>query len=79
MKMETDDFGGVWSPNLKVVVSMKEGDKSYYVVDTGVSENVFSEHYDDQMKLVAEGKYMELPAAPQHNPENVLYLKFKPN
>ena len=79
MKMETDDFGGVWSPNLKMVVSMKEGDKSYYVVDTGVSENVFSEHYDDQMKLVAEGKYMELPAAPQHNPENVLYLKFKPN
>lgn len=30
-----------------MVVDMDPNGKSYYVVDTGVSENIFSKHYDD--------------------------------
>ena len=29
-------------------------------MDTGVSESIFSEHYDDLMKLHMAGKYIEL-------------------
>ena len=60
MKMETDSFAGVWSANMKMVASLKEGDSSYIIVDTGVSGNLFSPHYDDQMHLLVDGKYLEI-------------------
>jgi len=77
MKMETDSFGGVWSPNLKMVVSMKKGEKSYFIVDTGVSESMFSEHYDDMMRMVEDGKYLTINEAPLDDWKDVTYLKFK--
>jgi len=77
MRMETDDFGGVWSPNLKMVTSMEKGEKSYFIIDTGVSESMFSEHYDDMMRMIEDGKYLELNESPKNDWKDVLYLKFK--
>lgn len=42
-----DKWNSVYSANFRMVVDMSEGGKSYYVVDTGVSESVFSPHYTD--------------------------------
>jgi len=77
MRMEGDTYGAIWSPNLKMVTSMKEGEKSYFIIDTGVSESMFSEHYDDMMRMVENGKYLEINETPKNDWKDVLYLKFK--
>jgi len=75
MKMDGDSFQTIWSANLRIVVSMLENDKSFYIIDTGVSENIFSEHYDDQMKLYHQNKYLEIGQKPRANWKDILYFK----
>ena len=77
MKMETDSFAGVWSANMKMVSSLREGDSSFIIVDTGVSGNVFSPHYDDQMHLLVDEKYLEMVEKIDRNTKDTLYLKFE--
>jgi len=50
----------VFGPNMRMVLSLKEGENSYSVVDTGVSDNVMSKHYADQMKLYHEGEWLKM-------------------
>lgn len=49
-----------------MVVSMDPNEKSYYVVDTGINENIFSKHYDDQMELHRNGHFIEMKWGEQH-------------
>lgn len=37
----------IYTANYRMIVNMDPNEKSYYVVDTGVSENPFSPNYDD--------------------------------
>jgi penicillin amidase len=54
------DWDAKFSPNYRMVVSMDPNEKSYYVVDTGINENIFSKHYDDQMELHRNGHFIEM-------------------
>jgi len=58
-----DDFRGFHSPNYRMVVDLGKdgkGGEGWYVIDTGVSENALSKHYDDQQKLHRRGEYVEM-------------------
>lgn len=41
-------------------MSMDKQDPSYWILDTGVSENIFSKHYNDQYKGFKKGQYIEM-------------------
>ena len=55
-----EDFLNIISANYRMVVDMDPNGKSYYIIDAGASESVFSSHYDDQQKLHSEGNYIEM-------------------
>ena len=57
---DKQDFTGTESPNFRMIADMSANSKSYYVLDTGVSEHVTSVHYDDQQKLLRNGEYIEM-------------------
>jgi len=50
----------VYGPNMRMILSLKEGETSYSIVDTGVSDNVVSKHYDDQLKLYHQGGWLKM-------------------
>jgi len=54
------NLDGLWEPNMRMVISLKEGDKSYMVTDTGISENIMSKHYTDQMEVYHRGEWLEM-------------------
>ena len=39
---------------------MDYSEKSYWIIDTGNSENIFSKNYDDQFELYKKGNYLEM-------------------
>ena len=43
-----------------MLVSMAPGEVGQFIVDGGTSGNPFSEHYDNQLPLYAEGKYIPM-------------------
>lgn len=49
-----------YSPNYRQVTDLSESNESFYVLDTGISESIFSPHYDDQMKLHAKSEYISM-------------------
>lgn len=55
-----DTFTSKYSAGIRVVFTSSESEPSQWVIDTGISENIFSPHYDDQMKLYEEGKYITI-------------------
>ena len=64
---ENNNFNGIHSANYRQIVDMDDKNgKSVFVIDMGNSENVFSKFYDDQMKLMKEGKYIQMKF---NNPE----------
>jgi len=69
-------FDGIWSPNTRMVASLKEGEKSYFIIDTGVSDSVVSPHYDDQMELYYKHGYLEMPEESPKVWKDLLELKF---
>lgn len=50
------EFKGETGANYRMIVSMDDEEASYYVVDTGVSENQLSKRRTDQMELWRENK-----------------------
>lgn len=54
------EFVSKYSAGIRVVYSVGEDQDSYWVIDTGISESVFSKHYTDQMKLYQYGKYVKI-------------------
>lgn len=50
----------VASANARMVVGWGENSKSYYSIDTGISDSVFSRHYTDQLYRHQQGEYIEM-------------------
>jgi len=44
---EAGSYESTITAGLRVIFSMKKGDKNYWIVDTGISENILSSHYSD--------------------------------
>ena len=49
-----------YSANLRTIMTFDENEKSYFIIDTGQSESIFSSNYDDQMRLFAKGEQIEM-------------------
>jgi penicillin amidase len=45
----------------RALMDLKNPDDSLYVIATGESGNIFSDHYDDLMPLWAKGEYVRIP------------------
>eukprot|EP00828_Plagiopyla_frontata_P048871 TRINITY_DN9532_c0_g1_i2.p2 TRINITY_DN9532_c0_g1~~TRINITY_DN9532_c0_g1_i2.p2 ORF type:complete len:203 (-),score=29.30 TRINITY_DN9532_c0_g1_i2:270-878(-) len=54
------NFMSIHSANYRQIIDMNYDYASYYIIDTGISENIFSLHYDDQMQLHSQEKYIEM-------------------
>jgi len=54
------EFKGIHSANYRMVTDMSPQGKSYYVIDSGISENFMSPNYDDQQRLHRRGDYLEM-------------------
>jgi len=50
-------FKALYTANYRVASSLAEK-VNYHMLDTGLSESAFSKHFDDQMKMFREGKYL---------------------
>lgn len=50
----------VHSANLRMIVDMSENSKSYYIIDTGLNENVFSGRYAEWLEKHRDGEYLEM-------------------
>jgi acyl-homoserine lactone acylase PvdQ len=58
IRAESENLNAVVSPNLRMVVSMERNEKSLIIIDSGVSEDPFSKHYDDMMMIHNNGEYI---------------------
>jgi len=72
---EPEKFDGIWGPTLRLVASLKEGDTSYLVLDSGVSGHPLSPHYNDQMKLLVNNEWVELTELQERQWKDVLEIK----
>jgi len=43
-----------------MIASMDKNDKSYYIIDTGNSEDPLHKNYDDLIELHESGAYLEM-------------------
>lgn len=68
-----DSYDGDFSASSRIIISMDEQDKSYWILDTGVSENIFTKHYDDQYKKYRQGKYVEMICGRENLEKNSHY------
>lgn len=57
---EGKGFSSFHSANLRFISNLDKIEKSYFVIDTGVSESPLSHHFTDQMKLHFKGEYLEI-------------------
>ena len=55
-----NNFKGIHTANYRLVASLDESQESYYSIDSGISGNAFSKHYDDQQKLHQKGEYIRM-------------------
>lgn len=58
--LRTEKFDGVHSANLRIIADMNEQEKSFYMIDTGLSENLFSKNYGEWVQKHRKGEYMEM-------------------
>jgi len=69
------DFNAISGANIRMVINMAESFPSYYILDTGISENPFSSHYTDQMELYIQGKYIEAKSGLKNLPNfHILHI-----
>lgn len=59
VKPATTAFDGIWSANMKMVHNVGVKDEAYGIIDTGISGRVQSKHYDDQMEVYYQDKYLQ--------------------
>ena len=65
-QLEDQNFDAVVTANYRLVASMDETMETYYSIDSGVSGNAFSKHYDDQQKLHLRGEYLRMTMGSQY-------------
>jgi penicillin amidase len=58
-------YGAFHGAGYRAIYDLGDPDRSVYIISTGESGNVFSDHYDDLMKLWAAGEYVTIPTSPQ--------------
>ena len=57
-------YAAVHGAGYRAIYDLGDPDRSVYIISTGESGNVFSDHYDDLMKLWAAGEYITIPTTP---------------
>eukprot|EP00827_Trimyema_finlayi_P005725 TRINITY_DN621_c0_g1_i1.p2 TRINITY_DN621_c0_g1~~TRINITY_DN621_c0_g1_i1.p2 ORF type:complete len:234 (+),score=26.93 TRINITY_DN621_c0_g1_i1:67-768(+) len=58
-----DSFDAYHGANYRIIVDWAQNSTSYYASDMGMSENVFSRHYNDQNKQFFQDKYTEIDSS----------------
>lgn len=58
-------FSGTYTANYRLIANMDDSRESYYTIDSGISGNSFSKHYDDQQKLHQKGEYVRMTFGPE--------------
>ena len=71
-------FNSYVSANTRLVMTFGDEEKSYYSIDTGISESVFSKHYDDQMELEKKGELIEMVFGVENLEKNQRVLRLVP-
>ncbi|EGR32255.1 peptidase s45 penicillin amidase, putative [Ichthyophthirius multifiliis] len=77
-----DTFDSSYVANYRMIVDMNDNKQDYWVVEAGVSENIFSGHYDDQMSLHKNFQYLYMQRGFENFEKNKYYsqdLKYKEN
>lgn len=72
-----DDFDSYMSSGARIVINQDENEKSYWILDTGASESLFSSHYDDQLALFKNGTYIEMKQGEKHFHEYTTVLRLR--
>jgi len=57
-------YAAMHGAGYRAIYDLGDPDRSVYIISTGESGNVFSDHYDDLMKLWAAGEYITIPTTP---------------
>ncbi|EGR31980.1 penicillin amidase family protein, putative [Ichthyophthirius multifiliis] len=65
-----DKWDSWYTANFRMILDFQGIDNSWWVIDTGVSENPFSNFYDDQMKLHEVGEYLKMKFRNGYNNDN---------
>jgi penicillin amidase len=53
------DYGVTWVPSMRMVVNLKDLDKSQWINLTGASGHAYSAHYSDQTEKWAKGQLLD--------------------
>jgi penicillin G amidase len=61
---EARPYAATHGSGYRAIYDIAHPDNSLYVIATGESGNVFSPYYDDQMKMWANGEYLQIPTTP---------------
>ncbi|KAL4430319.1 hypothetical protein ABPG74_019478 [Tetrahymena malaccensis] len=59
LDFQNDSWKGIWGGNYKMIASLDQSQDSYFILDTGVSGNFLSPHYDDQQQVYKQGNYLK--------------------
>ncbi|KAL4459526.1 hypothetical protein ABPG74_018139 [Tetrahymena malaccensis] len=68
-------FESAYGANYRMVVDMDKQGKDYWIVDTGISESVFSPHYDDQFKIHKDFGYVNMERGFSYFRQNKKYYQ----
>ena len=77
MKQTKAGYNGVWSPNMRMIMSVGEKNNSYAIIDTGISGRPQARHYDDQMIAYHDGKWLTMGEGRREEWKDKLDLDFK--
>lgn len=53
-------FRSISGANLRLIMDLEDESDSYYIMDTGISENIFTDYYKDQLTKFEKGQYNRL-------------------
>jgi penicillin amidase len=72
-------YAAVHGAGYRGIYDLADPDASLYVISTGESGNLFSSHYDDLLRLWADGGYVTVPITPAKIEETARYrLRLQP-
>ncbi|PKL90286.1 MAG: penicillin acylase family protein [Ignavibacteriae bacterium HGW-Ignavibacteriae-2] len=61
-------------PSMRYIYDFSDPNKFYYVMPTGQSGHIMSDHYDDMTKMWLNGKYIELDVEPDFSDPSAFQL-----
>jgi penicillin amidase len=66
-------YAAVHGAGYRGIYDLADPDASLYIVSTGESGNLYSPHYDDLLRLWANGGYVKIPLSPQTIADSARY------